>query len=153
MALIKCPECEKNISDTALACPNCGYSLKKEITVKSNMAKIGSILNIVGNLIPLALCLTIGFSGIGEEFQRPLFEFFCVSGVIIIVNILYLINLIKRKYLKIYGLVLVILNLILISAITNIPTDCSFVFFIICLCCSLLGTLLILIEGFKTRNV
>lgn len=27
MALIKCPECGKQISDNATSCPNCGYSL------------------------------------------------------------------------------------------------------------------------------
>lgn len=27
MALIKCPECNKEISDTAKKCPNCGYNL------------------------------------------------------------------------------------------------------------------------------
>lgn len=27
MALMKCPECEKEISDSALTCPNCGYSI------------------------------------------------------------------------------------------------------------------------------
>lgn len=31
MALIKCPECEHEVSDTAITCPNCGYTLKKEI--------------------------------------------------------------------------------------------------------------------------
>ena len=30
MALIKCPECGKEISDTIVACPNCGYSFKKK---------------------------------------------------------------------------------------------------------------------------
>lgn len=29
MALIKCPECGKEISDKALSCPNCGYSFEK----------------------------------------------------------------------------------------------------------------------------
>ena len=30
MALIKCPECgRENVSDTAEACPNCGYGIKK----------------------------------------------------------------------------------------------------------------------------
>ena len=29
MALINCPECNKEISDTAPSCPNCGYVLKK----------------------------------------------------------------------------------------------------------------------------
>ena len=28
MALIKCPECKKDISDKAEVCPNCGYELK-----------------------------------------------------------------------------------------------------------------------------
>lgn len=30
MALIKCPECEHEISETALNCPNCGYSFEKK---------------------------------------------------------------------------------------------------------------------------
>lgn len=30
MALVKCPECGKEISDRASACPNCGYPLAKE---------------------------------------------------------------------------------------------------------------------------
>lgn len=30
MALIKCPECGKEISDKAAACPNCGMPLRKE---------------------------------------------------------------------------------------------------------------------------
>jgi len=30
MALIKCPECQKEISDKALACPNCGLPLRRE---------------------------------------------------------------------------------------------------------------------------
>lgn len=36
MALIKCPECGKNISDKAESCPHCGYSLEK----KSSTTKI-----------------------------------------------------------------------------------------------------------------
>lgn len=29
MALIKCPECGKEMSDQALTCPNCGFELRK----------------------------------------------------------------------------------------------------------------------------
>ena len=29
MALIECPECGKEISDTAKICPECGYKIKK----------------------------------------------------------------------------------------------------------------------------
>lgn len=42
MALIKCPECGKEISDTAKSCPNCGYSLKvKKGKVTKKHAIIG----------------------------------------------------------------------------------------------------------------
>ena len=30
MALIKCPECGKEISDKAISCPNCGLPLRRE---------------------------------------------------------------------------------------------------------------------------
>lgn len=30
MALINCPECNKEISTEATACPNCGYNIKKQ---------------------------------------------------------------------------------------------------------------------------
>lgn len=29
MAIIKCPECNHDVSDTAVACPSCGYGIKK----------------------------------------------------------------------------------------------------------------------------
>lgn len=30
MALIKCPECQREVSDAAFSCPHCGYPLKKQ---------------------------------------------------------------------------------------------------------------------------
>ena len=30
MALTRCPECRKKISESAQFCPNCGFSFKKE---------------------------------------------------------------------------------------------------------------------------
>lgn len=33
MALIKCPECKQDISDSAKACPNCGHSKKERKTL------------------------------------------------------------------------------------------------------------------------
>lgn len=41
MALIKCPECKKKISDTAISCPQCGYAFsiyKKETPSKSRIS-------------------------------------------------------------------------------------------------------------------
>lgn len=47
MSLIKCPECNKEISDTATACPNCGYSFvnKPMNTHPQNVIDVNSILN------------------------------------------------------------------------------------------------------------
>ena len=30
MALMNCPECNKEISDTVRTCPNCGYKIKRQ---------------------------------------------------------------------------------------------------------------------------
>ena len=40
MALIKCPECKKKISDQCENCPNCGYPIKANITpIETNLSK------------------------------------------------------------------------------------------------------------------
>lgn len=40
MALIKCPECGKEFSDTANACPHCGYVMKKNtVTNATDLGK------------------------------------------------------------------------------------------------------------------
>lgn len=44
MALINCPECRKEISDMAVACPNCGCPIKKQetkIMVKASSQFVG----------------------------------------------------------------------------------------------------------------
>ena len=39
MALIKCPECDKKVSDKAESCPHCGYSFKKKIEINNEKLK------------------------------------------------------------------------------------------------------------------
>lgn len=72
MALIKCPECQKEISDVAKSCPNCGYSLisKKKKTNKQRIVGVAIILllifiNLVGNAGIEAIPLSIIFGIIG----------------------------------------------------------------------------------------
>lgn len=69
MALINCPECKKEISDSAKSCPSCGYELKqselrkeeKKVIVKSELAhKKKSILGgvvIIGIIIISAVVI------------------------------------------------------------------------------------------------
>lgn len=40
MALIKCPECKKEISDTVKKCPHCGFKIKNNIDVKEIINKL-----------------------------------------------------------------------------------------------------------------
>lgn len=57
MALIKCPECGKEISNKAESCPNCGYKLTKQNNNVENINNVraGTMLCIIGS------SLTIGF--------------------------------------------------------------------------------------------
>lgn len=55
MALIKCPECGKEVSNNAEACPNCGYSLKPS-TTHFSLVLVGcviSVLIVLGSLVTL----------------------------------------------------------------------------------------------------
>ncbi len=64
MALIKCPECGKEISDRAESCPNCGYQLKNKDILqknkdKSSSIKSGAILCIIGSSLLIGFILII----------------------------------------------------------------------------------------------
>ena len=64
MALIKCKECGKELSDQAESCPNCGYKLKeveipKVIVEKSNTSRTGTILCIVGGSLLLGFAIIV----------------------------------------------------------------------------------------------
>ena len=58
MALINCPECEKEISDKAKSCPNCGYELnpqasqpKQPSKKKSSGSGYGTWIVVIGVII------------------------------------------------------------------------------------------------------
>lgn len=96
MALIKCPECGKEISTMADSCPNCGYPLKKDIpeghkafsipqseldrmgTVKPivNKADYKSTTRMVIGIIMLVLSAFILFQscavGVANSFENPM---------------------------------------------------------------------------------
>lgn len=70
MAMIKCPECGKEISDQAVSCPNCGYVLKKEPDVKRTKLSAakknvgaGTAYIVVGVAIFVVFCF-LGIFGI-----------------------------------------------------------------------------------------
>lgn len=63
MALIKCEECGKEISDQAASCPNCGYKQNQLEEKKVNLSKNKKLLLGIGmviSLIVLVVALTNG---------------------------------------------------------------------------------------------
>ncbi len=77
MALIACPECKKNISDTAINCPDCGYLLTPE--------KIAEIKGVIAEA-EKASQQTAKANAKGNGFG-------CLSAIIIIVISCYLSSL------------------------------------------------------------
>lgn len=47
MALINCPECNREISDTAKVCPSCGYKINLQKYKKRNKIIFGVILSVI----------------------------------------------------------------------------------------------------------
>ena len=62
MALIKCPECQKEVSDTAKNCIHCGYLMIKDLTLPEKLKKHKKKLFITGSAIIAALLVVILFT-------------------------------------------------------------------------------------------
>ena len=76
--LIKCLECNKEISDKAISCPNCGFPIKSTSRQprKSNRRKrlpngFGQITEIKGLRKPFRVSVTVGKNDVG----RPICKF------------------------------------------------------------------------------
>lgn len=93
MALIKCPECNKEISDKANFCPHCGYSpinrtkttsIKQNDTQPDKTANFNSHRKIIGIMLLIIgfICLIIGTSNITDKKYKFYKEHYktCVEG-------------------------------------------------------------------------
>ena len=87
MAVINCPECGKEISDTVIKCPNCGYSINKLRLDFTKICLIGGVLSV------FALYITIlSFPGVpgwgvyidpvSPEFYKGCVMFLCGLAVL-----------------------------------------------------------------------
>lgn len=72
MALIKCPECNREISDTAKTCPHCGFKPNAEKNRRRNKIFLWSVI-----LVLLALgviVLSVYISNEREEVRKAIIE-------------------------------------------------------------------------------
>ncbi len=67
MALIKCPECGKEISDTAKSCPNCGYMIHNKKSFLQFLSDgTNCIISIVINIVLSIIGITMFSKGKSE---------------------------------------------------------------------------------------
>lgn len=73
MALIKCPECGKEISDTAKACIHCGYVLHKNKSFIELLKKVElNKLKKIGFAVIAAIVFIICIIGVNELNRNPI---------------------------------------------------------------------------------
>lgn len=80
MGLIKCPECGRDVSDTAMCCPSCGFDIKKhiregqkqELKQKSDMKSIKQQTSLKKKIIILIFAIVVIITAIfvGVQKQR-----------------------------------------------------------------------------------
>lgn len=66
MALIVCPECNNSMSDTATACPHCGYSMDKD-SIELAKNPIGFWLKTITDLYMWGMFVAFMFSVVSAE--------------------------------------------------------------------------------------
>ena len=87
MALIKCPECGKDVSDKAKSCPNCGNPISNNGVVGLQFIKIVHIifpiLVLLGMLaIPILIDSTIKWSIILALTVIDILSYFLIVGIV-----------------------------------------------------------------------
>ena len=90
MALIQCPECEKEVSEDAEVCPNCGYVLMKKHSALGIIGIIIAVISWFGDIyfwfflsaISLVLCII----GCMQKNKKHVFPI--IGNIISIVSIL-----------------------------------------------------------------
>ena len=92
MALINCPECKTEVSDTAFDCPKCAATLKKP--TRTFFGKLIKLIFIAFNIFMLVWAIGI-FSSSGSGFGRAIaIEYMLTRWVVgdIIIGILFILT-------------------------------------------------------------
>lgn len=78
--IINCPECELQVSDKAIACPHCGYPMKKEVKIRPSTKRkrlpngFGQISEIKNKNLrkPFRAMISVGKNSKGRPIVKPL---------------------------------------------------------------------------------
>lgn len=107
MALIKCPECEKKISDKAASCPQCGFPIGKTEKRKKVNFMLYNIKSYIHNLLvklsiplkrifhskgflfvvilPIIICVIVAICLLGMWLMEKLFELNSIVSLVALI--------------------------------------------------------------------
>ena len=151
MALIKCPECGKEISSETKNCPNCGCPIKKDDNKKKSKMLAAVILNTLAVVIPVLFFILLNnMTEVSEETNGGISIelanessysskglLYCVCVIVITAILGYVIFFMKnekaKRSLAFVYLLLAILGLVMMlaSAILYIVFACGFGFILL----------------------
>lgn len=102
MALIKCEECGKEISDTANICPHCGIELKHKKEVKNKIE-----FDVTDILIIILLVIYSGFM-LFRNFSFTLYTIYYIINILVLwlIYLLYKFNILSLKIIT--GIILLL---------------------------------------------
>lgn len=119
MALIKCPECGRAVSDQAVSCPSCGLSLESKswMTRKSILANISWYI-FVTELVLFGLYIFSVFSDTDKDISRARFvlsimwpSFAVILRIVSFFGLLFAVaSLAKKEPKKVLGWICVVLH-------------------------------------------
>lgn len=95
MALIKCPECGKNVSESAESCPNCGLNIKRHLLqqkLNDQEKKVKEVREIYENK-KMKLTQDCTHSDFQPPTMTKAYIFFALAGIFLIITILCLLLL------------------------------------------------------------
>ena len=79
MALINCPECNAEVSDTALSCPHCGFGVKEYVEKQAAKAKVSEVKPKskfwIGVVCVLGIVVVIGMTFFQRDTYPHLYKF------------------------------------------------------------------------------
>ena len=129
MALIKCPECGKEVSDSAKICPHCGYPLNKNKAVEQEVINVERT-----------------FSGEPEEIKRYRKEIeLCYKRRFVMITI--------GSILAGLSILLMILFSVLVLSHVIRMTFLWYYFLIVMLCLATAGGIALIVVGAVTNSV
>jgi len=128
MALIKCPECGKSVSNTADSCPNCGYNLRKyakSTRIKNELKPLRIVVGILSIVLMAAIYISAFQHGIGNILKEGSAVngeiIFIISTLMGISGLAVIMTLNSKKYYYIYAEGVVYTVCLLIYMINSKP--------------------------------